>query len=101
LDPPKAWEVPLSGGIPYENGPPGGVWKAVEVDPEMVPEPIPEVEGGLTILPSAAVVPPKGGVFTSPLILDPIMLREWGFLRDILLNELVISSNKFSVSESD
>jgi len=46
-------------------------------------------------------VPPTGGEFTSPLILDPIMLREWGFLRDILLNELMISSNKFSVSKSD
>lgn len=45
-NPPRVWESPLRGGIPYENGPPDGVWKASEVAPTFALDPDLEVDEG-------------------------------------------------------
>ena len=95
-NPPNMWESPLSGGMPYENGPLGGVWKAADVAPMFSPGLVPELDEGL---PPAADVPAAGGLFKSPLMLDSNKFLARGFIRDSRLNEFVISSRRVSVSE--
>ena len=41
LDPPRVWESPLTGGIPYEKGPPEGERKATEDIPAFILELVP------------------------------------------------------------
>ena len=83
--------------MPYENGPPGGVWKATDMTPIFAPDLHPELDEGLPLVED---VPLVGGLFESPLMLDSIKFLARGFLRVSRLNKFVISSKRVSVLES-
>ena len=74
--------------------------ESAEVAPKFAPGPNLEVDEGCITLPPAADMPPTGGLFGSPLMLDSIKFLTRWFLRDSMLNEFVTSSKSVSVSKS-